>query len=610
MRETTDSLQEIDQLLDALAQASKMLFRPEIKAFNLPPQQELLTWIKQLEQQRFHSRQCFTMMVLGEFNSGKSTLLNAVLDLPEELRLPISYDPTTAKPVRLTYKEGSPEACWLMKDDSRVSKSWQEALKAADQTAERAPIMEDVKEVHLLLDHPFLYQADILDMPGTGTAEFEEHTYLTRDYLNNVEMIIWVIGVHEPSRVGKRDFIEARRAGVPITVVFNAWGVLDEEEDREVGIDQGQFEADVRRHFPEAFQNESDVFRVYARKCLEAHDAGLTLPPEFGLAAFREYLVQHYLNEFVDRRHTSRLLARDKALRIAREALSVLESAQQRWIDKREEQGAEDAGIRDLEKQARILSSQIHNNLYSLAENRSKEIISYLRSNTERFLTDNISPTNFQLVRGAVNKKHLEDYLETELRKKYLHLDQPGNWLEDLVEDFLQRCWVIAEAEWSRFLDTISASLPPTRDHTIDEKIQIPFDEIQRAVQATMQSALSQIITGLATIGVLVATSATTVIGLALLIVAAPIFAHRFEKTRENAIKSARLEMEIQQVGLAKDLVTLAMGVTHERLGESFDQQIAQRRRNFSAQDALLREGVKAIEQLRQEFTTVSTQSA
>jgi hypothetical protein len=610
LRETTDSLQEIDQLLDALAQASEVLSRPEIKAFNLPPQQELVIWTKQLEQQRFHSGQRFTMMVLGEFNSGKSTLLSAVLDLPKELQLPTSYDPTTAKPVRLTYKKGSPEACWLMKDGSKVSKPWKEALEAADQTADHTAVMKDVQEVHLLLEHHFLYHADILDMPGTGTAEFKEHTYLTREYLNNVEMIIWVIGAHEPSRVGKRDFIEARRAGVPITVVFNAWGVLDEEEDNEVGIDQDQFEADVRRNFQEAFQNESAVFRVYARKCLEARDAGLKLPTEFGLAAFREYLAQNYLNEFVDRRHNSRLLARDKAIRIAQSALPVLEDAQQRWTDKREEQGAEDADIRALEAQARRLSSQIHDKINSLAEIRSKEIISYLRSNTERFLTDNISATNLQLVRGAVDKKHLEEYLATELRKKYLHLDQPGNWLEDLVEEFLQRCWVIAEAEWSRFLDTISVSLPRTSRHSIGQKIQIPFDEIQRAVQATMKNALSQIITGLATIGVLVATSAATVIGLALVIVAAPIFARQFEKTRDNAIKSVRLEMEIQQVGLARDLATLAMDVTHKKLRESFDRLIAQRRRNYSEKDGLLKEGIEAIAQLRQDFAAVNIPAA
>ena len=113
MRETTASLQEIDQLLDALAQASDVLFRPEIKAFNLPPQEELVTWTKQLEQQRFHSSQRFMIMVLGEFNSGKSTLLNAALGLPEQLCLPTSYDPTTAKPIRLTYKEGSSESAYF-----------------------------------------------------------------------------------------------------------------------------------------------------------------------------------------------------------------------------------------------------------------------------------------------------------------------------------------------------------------------------------------------------------------------------------------------------------------------------------------------------------------
>ena len=111
----------------------------------------------------------FTVAVVGEFNRGKSTLINRVLG--REI-LPVSDLPTTALFTRITFgkpgkikvydKEGKE-----IKELPLAGKSW-EGLKAAN-FGEKEP------EGHVVVEtgDPWLgkYGIDILDTPGAGDLE-------------------------------------------------------------------------------------------------------------------------------------------------------------------------------------------------------------------------------------------------------------------------------------------------------------------------------------------------------------------------------------------------------------------------------------------------------
>src|SRR5262245_3992079 len=235
-------LKEIGQRIDWIQEARNILFRPERRSLDLPPEEIVFAgWIARLNRQREHSAQRFTVLLLGEYSAGKSTLLNALLRLPPGKRLLSSADPTNAKPIRLSCDyAGSPEARLIFADKTEQDVTWDDAISQSVMQSQARWDRRDVIEAQVFIERPMLEFADFMDMPGTGTSMHEEHTEITRDYIANAEMILWVIGAEPPSREGVKDFKKVCEAGVPVTVVFNVWGYLDPARDAELGIDQDE----------------------------------------------------------------------------------------------------------------------------------------------------------------------------------------------------------------------------------------------------------------------------------------------------------------------------------------------------------------------------------
>src|SRR6478735_7305222 len=77
--------------------------------------------VKKLEEDRFH------LVVVGEFNHGKSTFVNALLG---ETVLPVGVTPTTAAIHQLKYSE-RPEATVVYQSGKRDSVSFEDTRKFA-----------------------------------------------------------------------------------------------------------------------------------------------------------------------------------------------------------------------------------------------------------------------------------------------------------------------------------------------------------------------------------------------------------------------------------------------------------------------------------------------
>ena len=189
----------------------------------------------------------FLLVVVGEFNSGKSALINALLG---EAFLPEGPTPTTDRVYVLTHGQaGAPE---FVQDDVRLLRYPAEPLR----------------------------QVRIVDTPGTN-AVLRQHEAIARDFVPRSDLVLFVTSADRPFTESERAFLESiRQWGKKVVVVINKDDVLDGEAARR------EVERFVRSQVRRLLAFEPDLFLVSARAGLRAPDS----PAADGFRRFRDHL--------------------------------------------------------------------------------------------------------------------------------------------------------------------------------------------------------------------------------------------------------------------------------------------------------------------------------
>ncbi|HZB27261.1 MAG TPA: dynamin family protein, partial [Gemmatimonadales bacterium] len=142
----------------------------------------------------------FLLVVAGEFNSGKSSFINALLG---ERVLPEGVTPTT----------------------DRIN-----VLRHGDQ------VTEELREAYLLeRTHPadVLREISIVDTPGTN-AIIRRHEELTRDFVPRSDLVLFVTSADRPFTESERVFLEQiREWGKKIVFIINKIDILSRPDERE-----------------------------------------------------------------------------------------------------------------------------------------------------------------------------------------------------------------------------------------------------------------------------------------------------------------------------------------------------------------------------------------
>lgn len=174
--------------------------------------------------------QLFLLVVAGEFNSGKSALINALLGEP---LLEEGVTPTTEQVQVLTYGETKPP--------QRVNDHWMRALSA-----------------------PILSEMHIVDTPGTN-AILRQHEALTRQFVPRADLAVFVTSADRPFTESERAFMAMIRDwGKKIVLVVNKIDLLESAAER------GEVEAFVRRGASELLGTAPPFFAVSAREARRA----------------------------------------------------------------------------------------------------------------------------------------------------------------------------------------------------------------------------------------------------------------------------------------------------------------------------------------------------
>jgi small GTP-binding protein len=217
-----------------------------LTAFKNPPEE-----LADLRQALLQLDELFLIVVVGEFNSGKSALINALLG---QRVLPEGVTPTTT---RIT----------LVKYGDTMGESYGAGGIAV-----------------LTFPLDLLRELNFVDTPGTN-AVIRQHEELTRDFVPRSDLVIFVTSADRPFTESERQFLEhIREWGKKIVFVINKRDILaSENEVREVTTFVAENAARLLGAMPE-------IFAVSAKRALAGDEQGS------GMDALCAY-VQSWLDE-------------------------------------------------------------------------------------------------------------------------------------------------------------------------------------------------------------------------------------------------------------------------------------------------------------------------
>ena len=191
--------------------------------------------LRRFEEAREQLTGLFLLVIAGEFNSGKSSFINALLG---ERVLPEGVTPTT-------------DRINVLRHGSEVS----ELLRAA-YLLERTHPADVLREIN------------IVDTPGTN-AIVRRHEELTRDFVPRSDLVLFVTSADRPFTESERGFLEQiRQWGKKIVFIVNKIDILSRPDEREEVVRY------VSEHAAALLGETPQVFAVSARQAQEARGGG------------------------------------------------------------------------------------------------------------------------------------------------------------------------------------------------------------------------------------------------------------------------------------------------------------------------------------------------
>jgi small GTP-binding protein len=239
MLEPADEAQ-LSRVRDLLAR-----LRETLAEFGAPPADRaaLAASIRQLDE-------LFLLVIVGEFNAGKSAFINALLG---QAVVAEGVTPTTSRVQLLTYGTDV-------------------ASRDAEGMATMTAPVELLRDVHLV------------DTPGTN-AIIREHERITADFVPRSDLVLFVTSADRPFTETERLFLQAIRDwGKKIVIVLNKIDILADAAQRQEVV------AFVRSAARELLGVDADVLPVSARLAWRAKHGEPALWAASGFDALETYL--------------------------------------------------------------------------------------------------------------------------------------------------------------------------------------------------------------------------------------------------------------------------------------------------------------------------------
>jgi small GTP-binding protein len=243
------SMKILSDQQDALLQEERETLA-DLKAilshFGMAPEDE-----QALEKSIQQADDFFMLVVVGEFNAGKSVLINALLG---ERLLKAGVTPTT----------------------TRIN-----VVRYGEQT-QRTAFEENITLFYA--PTPLLREISIVDTPGTN-AIIREHEAITSQFVPRSDLVLFVTSADRPFTETERAFLELIHSwGKKIVIVLNKIDLLQTQEELDQVLDF------IRENATPLLGFSPEIFPVSARQALEAKLGQPNLWSQSRFEALEEYI--------------------------------------------------------------------------------------------------------------------------------------------------------------------------------------------------------------------------------------------------------------------------------------------------------------------------------
>ena len=317
----------------------------------------------------------FLLVVVGEFNAGKSAVINALMG---DRYLTEGVIPTTSQLFLVRYGE----------------------------TVSRSVSHDEIAVVHLPVD--WLREVNLVDTPGTN-AVIRSHEQITEHFVPRSDLVLFVTSADRPFSESERSFLERiRRWGKKIVIVVNKMDLLQNEEER------GQVLAFVAENARQLVGSDPRIFPVSARLALESkqqernNGTPLAAQEKWGRSQFGA--LEEYILARLDKQERVRLKLENPlgiALNLVVGYQQVIDDRQRllkgdfQTLDTIDEQL--DAYETDMRRDFQYQSDRVDNVLYEMTERGDKFFDENLR------VTRILELINSERLRGEFERKVLAD---------------------------------------------------------------------------------------------------------------------------------------------------------------------------------------------------------
>ena len=377
----------------------------------------------------------FMLVVAGEFNAGKSSLLNALLGARV---MPEGVTPTTDRITVVTHGERESES------------------------EEGPSIVRRTHPAELLVD------LALVDTPGTN-AIIKRHQELTERFIPRADLLLFVTSADRPFTQSEREFLELIASwGRKVLMVVNKIDILEDQQQVDEVLRY------VREHARETLNVTPEVYGVSARQATQARERGDEAALQAsGVPALRDAVAERLGNERVRLKLLSPLGVALRTVELYQEEL------EQRLTLLKDDSG----GLEEIERQNQQFSKDLRRELDTHLI-RVKDILRDVEARGNAFFDDTI---RFRRIPKLLNTKAIQEEFDAKVLKDVDHRIEGA--LNDLVDWFLQRNLQFWE-DVMRFVNERTSAAEERVIGEVGGRFQYDRQALVRALRESSEQAL------------------------------------------------------------------------------------------------------------------------